>query len=107
MSSAIEMTLFACLEQGADAFAVLDREWRIIHANPSLIALVGRAPEAVPVAATEEKPAAQGNEPAAGGNEPAARGSEPTAREGEPAAIGADAASGASRGGANDLKSSE
>ena len=79
----------------------------LVHKRP-------RAPEAAPVAATEEKPAAQGNEPAAGGNEPAAggnepaaRGSEPTAREGEPAAIGADAASGASRGGANDLKSSE
>ena len=72
----------------------------LVHKRP-------RAPEAAPVAATQEKSAAGESEPAAGGSEPAAQGSEPTAREGEPAAIGADAASGASRGGANDLNSSE
>ena len=65
----------------------------LVHKRP-------RAPEAAPVAATQEKSAAGESEPVAGG-------SEPTAREGEPAAIGADAASGAGRSGANDLKSSE
>lgn len=48
MTSTIEATLFACLEQGADAFALLDHEWRVVHANSALVALVGRSPEAVP-----------------------------------------------------------
>lgn len=65
----------------------------LVHKRP-------RAPEVVPVAATDEKPTAPGGEPAV-------QGSELTAKEGEPAMTGTDAAPGADRGGANDLKSSQ
>ena len=58
----------------------------LVHKRP-------RAPEVVPGAATDDKPAARAGEPAA--------------KEGEPAATGTDAAPGADRGGANDLKSSQ
>ncbi len=47
MPTATEATLIACLEQGADAFALLDREWRVVHGNAALATLVERAVDAI------------------------------------------------------------
>ncbi len=47
MPSTIAAQLIACLERANDAFVLLDLEWRVVHANAALAALVERPADVV------------------------------------------------------------